>query len=74
MRSPMRCKRCGKRDNQNCDISVRQNTFSQFPKGQYVFLCNDCYKLLKNNPMLYESYNESGTYEQFIDRLNQEVR
>ena len=27
-----------------------------------------------NNPALYEDYNESGTDEQFQDRMNQEVR
>lgn len=27
-----------------------------------------------NNPMLCESYSESGTIEQFQDRMNQEVR
>ncbi len=71
MRQPMKCKNCGKTDNPGeINLSVYQNTFNQFPKGQYVFLCLDCVSLLRC-PMITESYKEHGTIEQFQDRLNQ---
>jgi hypothetical protein len=41
----MNCKWCGQpKDN----VSVYENTFQQFPKGQYVKLCPDCYRILKD--------------------------
>lgn len=43
MRQPMKCKRCKTTEN----VSVFQNTFTEFPKGQYVYLCPKCYDNLK---------------------------
>lgn len=76
MSKVMKCKRCGKTDNPGeVNLSVYQNTFNQFPKGQYVFLCLDCVRILRKPcPMITEPYTESGTYEEFQDRMNQEVR
>ena len=76
MRKPIKCKRCGKVDEPGeINLSVYQNLFPQFPTGQYVFLCRDCYSLLKEPcPMLTEPYTESGTIQEFQDRMNQEVR
>jgi len=72
----MKCKWCGKTDNPSeVNVSVYQNTFKQFPKGQYVYLCRDCVKVLRETcPMLIEPYNESGTMDEWQDRMNQEVR
>ena len=73
----MKCKRCGKVDNPGeVNLSVYQNTFEQFSKGQYVFLCLNCVRLLKN-PMLTEPYEPLDGVEteidvdQFQERLNQ---
>ena len=48
MAKPMKCKWCGKVDDAGeVNLSVYQNTFPQFPKGQYVFLCLKCYQILR---------------------------
>ncbi len=42
----MNCKWCGQsKDN----VSVYENTFQQFPSGQHVKLCPDCYRILKDS-------------------------
>ena len=47
MRKPMKCKNCGKIDGPGeVDLSVHQNIYHQFPKGQYIFLCCACYRKL----------------------------
>ena len=49
MDKPMKCKWCGKVDGSGeISVSVYQNLFKQFPKGQYVFLCVNCYRLLSD--------------------------
>ena len=69
MSKPMKCKWCGKVDNAGeVNLSVYPNTFPQFPKGQYVFLCLDCYRLLKNPvPMNTEPYEPLDGAEVEID-------
>lgn len=75
MRQPMKCKRCGKVDGLGeINLSVYQNTYKEFPKGQYIFLCIDCYRALNASPMLTEPYTEFGTDQEFQTRMNQEVR
>jgi hypothetical protein len=58
MAKPMKCKKCGHIDSPGeVNNSVFQNTFVYpdnspvFPKGQYIFLCRDCFHTLTGKPV-----------------------
>ena len=54
--TPLKCKRCKTTDS----VSVFENIFVDYPKGQYIFLCSKCYDILRE--------------QEFTDRLNNDPR